>query len=37
MTLFLDLPGADDNASAVAVLLEVARKIQTVPLGSTLK
>ena len=24
-------PGADDNASAIAVLLEVARNIQTVP------
>ncbi len=30
-------PGADDNASGIAVLLEVARNIQTVPLGSTLK
>ena len=30
-------PGADDNASAIAVLLEVARNIQTISLGSTLK
>lgn len=30
-------PGADDNASAVALLLEVARNIQTVPLGSTVR
>jgi Zn-dependent M28 family amino/carboxypeptidase len=30
-------PGADDNTSAIAVLLEVGRNIQTVPLGSTLK
>jgi len=30
-------PGADDNASAVAALFEVARTIQTVPLGFTLK
>jgi hypothetical protein len=30
-------PGADDNSSAVAVLLEVARNIQKISLGSTLK
>jgi aminopeptidase YwaD len=30
-------PGADDNASAVAVLLEVARNIQAVPLDSTVR
>ena len=30
-------PGADDNSSAIAVLLEVARNIQKVSLGSTLK
>jgi aminopeptidase YwaD len=30
-------PGADDNASAIAVLLEVARNIQAVPLGSTVR
>jgi len=30
-------PGADDNASAIAVLLEVARNIQRISLGSTLK
>ena len=30
-------PGADDNASGIAVLLEVARNIQTVPLGSTVR
>jgi len=30
-------PGADDNASAIAVLLEVARNIQTVPLECTLR
>jgi Zn-dependent M28 family amino/carboxypeptidase len=30
-------PGADDNASAIAVLLEVARNIEKIPLGSTLK
>ena len=30
-------PGADDNASAIAVLLEVARNIQGVHLGSTLR
>lgn len=30
-------PGADDNASAIAVLLEVARNIQNIPLNSTLK
>jgi Zn-dependent M28 family amino/carboxypeptidase len=30
-------PGADDNASAIAVLLEVARNIQAISLGSTLK
>jgi len=30
-------PGADDNASAVAALFEVARTIQTVPLEFTLK
>jgi aminopeptidase YwaD len=30
-------PGADDNASAIAVLLEVARNIQKVSLGCTLK
>ncbi len=30
-------PGADDNASAIAVLLEVARNIQEISLGSTLK
>jgi Zn-dependent M28 family amino/carboxypeptidase len=30
-------PGADDNASAVAVLLEVARNIQAIPLSMTLK
>ncbi len=30
-------PGADDNSSAIAVLLEVARNIQKIPLGSTLK
>jgi aminopeptidase YwaD len=29
--------GADDNASAIAVLLEVARNIQTVPLGCTVR
>ncbi len=30
-------PGADDNASAIAVLLEVARSIQTSPLGCTVR
>jgi aminopeptidase YwaD len=30
-------PGADDNASAIAVLLEVARNIQAVPLDSTVR
>ena len=30
-------PGADDNASAIAVLLEVARNIQTVPLECTVR
>ena len=30
-------PGADDNASAIAVLLEVARNIQKISLESTLK
>jgi aminopeptidase YwaD len=30
-------PGADDNASGIAVLLEVARNIQAVPLDLTLK
>jgi Zn-dependent M28 family amino/carboxypeptidase len=30
-------PGADDNASAVAVLLEVARHVQGVSLGSTVR
>jgi Zn-dependent M28 family amino/carboxypeptidase len=30
-------PGADDNASGIAVLLEVARSIQAAPLDSTLK
>jgi len=30
-------PGADDNSSAIAVLLEVARNIEKIPLGSTLK
>jgi len=30
-------PGADDNASAVAVLLEVGRNIQAVPFGPTVK
>lgn len=30
-------PGADDNASAIALLLEVARNIQAVPLGSTVR
>ena len=30
-------PGADDNASAIAVLLEVARNIQAVPLNATLR
>lgn len=30
-------PGADDNASAIAVLLEVARKIQAVPLEGTVR
>ncbi len=30
-------PGADDNASAIAVLLEVARNIQTVPLNGTVR
>jgi len=30
-------PGADDNASAIAVLLEVARNIQTLTLDSTVK
>jgi aminopeptidase YwaD len=30
-------PGADDNASAIAVLLEVAREIQEISLESTLK
>jgi aminopeptidase YwaD len=32
-----DSPGADDNASAIAVLLEVARNIQTVPLECTVR
>jgi len=30
-------PGADDNASAIAVLLEVAKNIQTVPLECTVR
>ena len=30
-------PGADDNASAIAVLLEVARNIQALPLDPTVK
>jgi aminopeptidase YwaD len=30
-------PGADDNASAIAVLLEVARNIQPLPLDSTVR
>jgi aminopeptidase YwaD len=30
-------PGADDNASAIAVLLEVARNIQAVPLEGTVR
>jgi len=30
-------PGADDNSSAVALLLEVARNIQAVPLESTIR
>src|SRR4030042_2728171 len=30
-------PGADDNASAIAVLLEVARNIQSVPLEGTVR
>ena len=30
-------PGADDNASAISVLLEVARKLQAVPLGGTVR
>jgi Zn-dependent M28 family amino/carboxypeptidase len=30
-------PGADDNASAVAVLLEIARNIQSVSLGGTVR
>ncbi len=30
-------PGADDNGSGVAVLLEVARALQSVPLGATVK
>jgi aminopeptidase YwaD len=30
-------PGADDNASAIAVLLEVARNMEKISLGSTLK
>ncbi len=30
-------PGADDNASAITVLLEVARSIQAVPLGCTVR
>jgi Zn-dependent M28 family amino/carboxypeptidase len=30
-------PGADDNASAIAVLLEVARNIQTLKMNSTVK
>jgi hypothetical protein len=30
-------PGADDNASGIAVLLEVGRNIQTVPLGCTVR
>jgi aminopeptidase YwaD len=30
-------PGADDNASAIAVLLEVARNIQKVPLEATVR
>ena len=30
-------PGADDNASAIAVILEVARNLQTVPLGDTVR
>jgi aminopeptidase YwaD len=32
-----DSPGADDNASAIAVLLEVARNIQIVPLDCTVR
>jgi Zn-dependent M28 family amino/carboxypeptidase len=32
-----DSPGADDNASAIAVLLEVARNIQAVPLDNTVR
>ena len=30
-------PGADDNASGIAVLLEVGRNIQTVPMGCTVR
>jgi hypothetical protein len=30
-------PGADDNASAISVLLEVARKLQAVPLAGTVR
>ncbi len=30
-------PGADDNASAIAILLEVARNIQKINLGSTIR
>jgi hypothetical protein len=30
-------PGADDNASGIAVLFEVGRNIQTVPLGCTVR
>ena len=33
----LGSPGADDNASGVAVLLEVAKHLQTVPLSATVK
>ena len=32
-----DSPGADDNASGIAVILEVARNIQAVPLDSTVR
>jgi hypothetical protein len=32
-----DSPGADDNASAIAVLLEVARNIQIIPLECTVR
>jgi len=32
-----DSPGADDNASGIAVLLEVARNIQSIPLDGTVR